>query len=194
MGRQKTYVIEEVLTVATEFFLRKGYEATSLNELVTATGLNRQSMYNEFGDKEGLFLACIKHYTLEERNLRTAQILSQEPLSIKNVEEFLQNRIEYVLSDNCYGCLLVNSISEREVLSQRINDRIDKIISNQEHLICNCIEAAIKNKEISKNNDCHLLANYFSCFFRGLMNMAKGSVNKNSLENMSALVLSVVKQ
>ena len=59
-----------------------------MNELVKVTNLNRHSLYNEFEDKEGFFLACVKHYTLGERNLKTVEILTREPIGMKNIEEF----------------------------------------------------------------------------------------------------------
>ncbi len=189
--KNKTAVlITDALTAATELFLRKGYEATSMDELVKTTGLNRHSMYKEFGDKEGLFLACVKHYTLDERNLKTVEILSCEPLGIKNVREFLKDRIDYALTDDCYGCLLVNTVTEREVVSKKINDRIDRIISGQEQLIFDCIEAAKKNKEISNDSDSRVLTDYLSCLFRGLMNIAKGpKKNKASLKKIEAIAM-----
>lgn len=193
MARTKEYNIEHALSSATELFLRKGYGATSLSELVKTTGLNRYSMYSEFKDKEGLFLACVKHYMLEKRNLRTVEILTQEPLGIRNVEEFLQDRIDYALSDNCYGCLLVNMVFEREAVSQKINDVIEKVTTGQEQLIFKCIEAAIKKGEISDNNDSKALTDYFSCFFRGLMSMAKESGRNNtSLKKMGIMALCAI--
>ncbi|MDA0967328.1 MAG: TetR family transcriptional regulator C-terminal domain-containing protein [Proteobacteria bacterium] len=127
--------------------------------------------------------------------MRTAEILSQEPLGIQNVEEFLQDRIDYALSDNCYGCLLVNTVSEREVVSKKINDKIDKIMANQESLILKCNDAAIKSGQISKNNNSRALTDYLSCFFRGLMNMAKSpNKNKASLKNMGTMALSPIER
>ncbi|MDA0967327.1 MAG: helix-turn-helix domain containing protein [Proteobacteria bacterium] len=55
MPRHTEYNKSDVITAATELFLRKGYEATSMSELVKTTGMNRHSMYKEFGDKEGCF-------------------------------------------------------------------------------------------------------------------------------------------
>ena len=193
MPRTKEYNIDEVLSLATKLFLRKGYEATSLNELVKVTHLNRHSLYNEFEDKEGFFLACVEYYTLEEKNLKTVEILTREPIGMKNIEEFLENRIEYALSDNCYGCLLVNTISERGVVSDKINQVIDKITIYQESLILNCLDAAIKNKEISKENDSRALKDYLSCLFRGLMNIAKTpNKDKGSLKKVGAMALSSI--
>lgn len=193
MARIKEYDLDDVLSSATELFLRKGYEATSMGELVKATGLNRHSMYSEFKDKEGLFLACVKHYTLEKRNLKTMEILTQKPLGIRNVEAFVQDRIDYALSDNCYGCLLVNTVMEREVVSPKINARIEKILAGQEGLIFQCLEAAIKKGEIPSSNHSKALTDYFSCFFRGLMNMAKmPNKNKTSLKKMGVMALRAI--
>ena len=193
MPRTKQYNIDEVLSAATELFLRKGYEATSLNELVKATNLNRHSLYSEFGDKEGLFLACVQHYTLEERNVKTVDILTREPIGIANIEAFFEDRINYALSDNCYGCLLVNTISERGAVSPKISQVIDNIALIQEVLISRCLEAAISNGEISKENDSQALSDYLSCFFVGLMNVAKAPNKDNSsFKKMGAMALSAI--
>lgn len=194
MPRHKTYNIEDVLSQATKLFLRKGYDSTSMNELVEVTGLNKQSMYQEFRDKEGLFLSCIKQYTLEDRNLNTVKILTAEPLGLKNIENFLEDRIDYALTRNCYGCLLVNTVAEKEVVSRKINKKINILVKHQEDLICNALEAAVKSGEISKDNNCHTLANYLSCFFRGLMNMAKGSQNNISMNQFKNMAMAAIKK
>ncbi len=49
MGRPKEYVRDEVLDAATHVFWEKGYEGTSVSDLVEGTGLHRRSMYEEFG-------------------------------------------------------------------------------------------------------------------------------------------------
>ncbi len=46
-----------------DLFWEQGYESTSLSDLVETTGVNRVSLYREFGDKRGLYLACLDRYT-----------------------------------------------------------------------------------------------------------------------------------
>ena len=58
----KRFDRDEVLDQAAQAFWRKGYEATSIQDLETATGLGRGSLYNAFGDKQGLFLAVLNRY------------------------------------------------------------------------------------------------------------------------------------
>ena len=97
MGRPKEYAREEVLKAATEVFWEKGYEGTSVTELVEGTGLHRRSMYEEFGDKDGLFLACLKFFANETSKPLLA-ILQKEPLGMNNIETFLRNRVDYASS------------------------------------------------------------------------------------------------
>ncbi len=62
MPRQKQYDPNVVVERAMNVFWEKGYEATSVQDLVDATGINRFSMYQAFGDKRGLFLRALEHY------------------------------------------------------------------------------------------------------------------------------------
>ena len=52
MSRPREYDRDEVLEKTTNLFWEKGFEATSINEVVARTGLNKHSLYNEFGEKE----------------------------------------------------------------------------------------------------------------------------------------------
>ena len=62
MPSPKGYNREEVLDLAIELFRRQGYSATSTAELVAELGMNRKSMYAEFGSKQELFEAVLEHY------------------------------------------------------------------------------------------------------------------------------------
>lgn len=193
MARKKEYKKETVIEAATKLFWQKGYNGTSMNDLVKHTGLNKQSMYKEFGNKESLFLYCLSYYVIDDHK-EVREILTKEPLSLNNVEEFLNNRINYALSDHCHGCLLVNTVIEKETLSEKINDRVYSILKAQETLIYFCLDAAMKRGEISKDNDSESLSIYFSCFFRGLMNAGRTAMDKSSINQMRSLLMTAIKK
>jgi AcrR family transcriptional regulator len=50
---------EAIQAAALEVFLRQGYAATTLDDIASATPASRQTVYNQFGDKERLFLAVV---------------------------------------------------------------------------------------------------------------------------------------
>ncbi|GGZ24883.1 TetR/AcrR family transcriptional regulator [Asticcacaulis endophyticus] len=61
-GRPRAYDPGEVLDKALKVFWQKGFAATSLDDLVEATGVNRPSLYAGFGDKESLYLKAMQRY------------------------------------------------------------------------------------------------------------------------------------
>ena len=58
MGRTKQYERTKLLDRAVELFRNQGFNGTSTAELVDELGINRKSMYAEFGSKEELFEAA----------------------------------------------------------------------------------------------------------------------------------------
>ena len=62
MPWEKSYKETDVLERAMLAFWARGYEATSINDLVEATGINRGSIYAAFDDKHGLFTQALQHY------------------------------------------------------------------------------------------------------------------------------------
>ena len=66
MGRKRSFDDDEVLARAREVFLEHGYEGTSIDALVKATGLLRGSLYGAFGSKRGMFVAALHEATDSE--------------------------------------------------------------------------------------------------------------------------------
>lgn len=62
MPKQKTYTHDELLASAMQQFWVAGYHATSMDDLVKATQVSRHGIYNSFGSKHGLFIACLRAY------------------------------------------------------------------------------------------------------------------------------------
>lgn len=63
MGRNRTFVEDDVIALCADVFRQTGYEGTSIDDLVQATGLHRGSLYKAFGSKRGLFILALKNAT-----------------------------------------------------------------------------------------------------------------------------------
>lgn len=61
-GRPLQFDPDQAIESAMRVFWLKGYEGTSLNDLTEAMGINKPSLYAQFGDKRGLFIAALDHY------------------------------------------------------------------------------------------------------------------------------------
>ena len=62
MARPKAFNEDEALAAAMEVFWRTGYERASLDVLLQAMGISKQSLYDTFGDKRALYLKALAHY------------------------------------------------------------------------------------------------------------------------------------
>src|SRR3546814_21123720 len=62
MARPKGFDTAAALERAMELFWQQGYAATSMEQLVAAMGISRQSLYDTYGDKHALFLAALDSY------------------------------------------------------------------------------------------------------------------------------------
>jgi len=191
MNRPREYKKEDVLEAATNVFWKKGFNSTSMNDLVEATGLNKHSMYSEFKSKEGLFLACIDNY-VNKSTKSIADILAEKPLGIRNIKAFFENRIEYASSGECDGCLLVNTAVEGKTLNDKLNKIVNNNLHGQRTIFYECLRAAQENGEIPKEKDCKMLADYLMCFLEGLMVMGKTNPTKKSVNKIMDTVMQVI--
>ena len=81
-GRPKVFDREAALDKAMTLFWQHGYEATSLADLVEATGAKAPTLYAEFTNKEGLFRAVLDRYiTALPRNTKPSCFVKKKALS-----------------------------------------------------------------------------------------------------------------
>src|SRR5215831_79435 len=114
MARPKDYDRDDVLLGARDLFWEQGYEATSITELEERTGLNRSSLYHEFGSKYGLFEAALDCYADRVIAMLFAD-LRDESARLDTVASLFTRLAEAFRSEaavSTRGCLMVNSIAE----------------------------------------------------------------------------------
>jgi len=107
MARPINYDKTEVLDRLTHVFWQKGYNACTIDDLVQASGLNRSSLYNSFGNKESIFRLVLEHYKSNYSEHRLIQLKNTTPVK-KAFEDYFISLID---SDKKrLGCLQINTI------------------------------------------------------------------------------------
>jgi TetR/AcrR family transcriptional repressor of nem operon len=143
MSRQRQFDPNVVLDSAMAVFWRKGFEGSSLSDLVEATGVQRQSLYNAFADKRGLFASVLERYREHVR-------LSLQPLeSGKARMADVRRYIASVLRDQGKGgfgaCLLVKTAFADEVADPEIRRSVQEgaraVRSAFARVVSQCVEA-----------------------------------------------------
>lgn len=112
MPWEKRFDVDDALTKAMHAFWARGYEATSIRDLVDRMGINRGSLYATFGDKRSLFIQALRHYDKRHREAWLGAREAAGPPREAIIAAF-DGAIETVLTDkNHDGCLLVNTALE----------------------------------------------------------------------------------
>lgn len=66
MPKVKQFDRGHVLKEAAHIFKQKGYNGTSIDDILKATGLSRSSLYDSFSDKHSLYLQALELYKQQE--------------------------------------------------------------------------------------------------------------------------------
>ena len=176
MGRTREFDDEAVLDRAAELFWRRGYDVVSVQDLESSTGLGRGSLYNAFGDKEGLFIAALDRYAerfgsvpfrhLEERDVGTG---------IRRLLEAIVERMEKPA--NPRGCLLTNTSLAFGTGSSRIDAYVTGKIAEMERRLEEAITRARDEGQIPADANPRQLARYYCAVAQalGVMHKAFGA-------------------
>jgi TetR/AcrR family transcriptional repressor of nem operon len=113
MPRRRVIPCDEVLHRATTLFWRQGYEATSVEDLVQATGANRAGLYGAFTGKRGLFLRALDHYR-DGFVGRALAGVEETGASISAILAYFDALIDLDVQRGLPGpgCLMANSMTE----------------------------------------------------------------------------------
>lgn len=139
MARPQEFDTQQVLTKAMNLFWEKGYEATSLSDLMAATGLSKSSLYGAFGDKRELFLAAFDVYRQHRRRDMT-RLLSTEPARAGIVSFFKSLFADLDSATPQNGCMSVNQAVEMAPRDVRVKE----MVSDDFVTIHDALTAAIK--------------------------------------------------
>ena len=121
MARTKDFDESEVLAKAIKLFWQKGYNGTSMQDLVDGLGISRSSIYDTFGDKHQLYLKALGTYRQNAIGVRD-QILHASVPAKAAIRQLMDLTIDQMIRDKQHkGCFLVNSAVENAPHDKEIN-------------------------------------------------------------------------
>lgn len=184
MPREKQFEDEAVLRQAMELFWKQGYHATSIDDLVGHTGINRASLYHAFGGKRNLFEQALATY---QRNSAAAvrNFLASQSSVKQGFRGMFMYAIDEVLADpDGKGCFVVNTTTELmpgdEIMEQAL-------LQNQalfEEIFYDFLEKGVASGEISAQKNLREVAAYLFMVNNGLKVLSKINRDRSKLEGM----------
>ena len=192
MARQKEFDREEALQKAMEVFWARGYGAASIHDLVQHMGINRQSLYDTFGDKHSLYLQALDRYRQVESR-RLIEWLERPGSVKKNLRQLFREAVETALSDREHrGCFMGNATSE---LAGRCKETASRTCSNMtatEEAFYRALLRGTKEGDIRGVRDPRAAARFLYCVLQGLVLMAKARQDRKVLNDVVKVTLSLL--
>ncbi|GMK37758.1 putative HTH-type transcriptional regulator YezE [Paenibacillus sp. CCS19] len=173
MVRAKAFDPAAALNKAMHVFWKHGYEKTSVGDLLDALGINRGSLYDTFGDKHTLFLACLNRYS-EAYMSRVFGALSQPTPVVPTLTQLFRNVKDLVHEDQeSWGCLMVNTANELGIHDAAVNELVTNNFLQLEQAFAGFLEAGKARGEVRAETDTAACARYLVSSFAGIATMAK---------------------
>ncbi len=194
MARNKAFLEEEVLNRAMQVFWKKGYNATSMEDLVTAMGINRASLYDTFGDKKQLFLKILAFYQHQSNQNINAVMARKKPSPKAQLIAFAELLMEESLdaTQESRGCLLANATSEMALLDPDICQFVTNNVQSFEQTFENLIRQGQVMGEFAAPISPQYAATFLSNFLYGVRTVSKTKPDATKMRESLVLALSVL--
>lgn len=183
MARPRQFEEAVVLEAAIQCFWSRGYEATSVQDLVASSGLAAASLYNAFGDKRSMFRAALDQYVetrLGER-MRRCDALAPD----QAIRAFFNDIVERSLDDPDHkGCMLVNSALELAPHDAEFRKRVAGALARVESFFLRHIEAGQAAGSITRSMPAKVLAGHLVGILMGVRVLARARPERRVLANV----------
>lgn len=193
MPRPKNFDTDQALERAVEAFWRKGYAATSIQDLLDDMGLNRGSLYATYGDKRRLFETAVAHYrhTVVEPRLLA---LEAEDAGLPAIHAFFATFLDRVRAGRGrHGCLMTNTCVELAPHDPAMAAKAQQNLARIEGAFAHALRGAQVRGELSPDQDPRGLGRFLTATLQGLQVLAKAGLPAAHLEDVVDIALNTLK-
>ncbi|MDR3485204.1 MAG: TetR/AcrR family transcriptional regulator [Bradyrhizobium sp.] len=169
-----------VIAAAIDVFKQRGFAAASISDLTEATGLSRSSLYQRFGDKDGLFREVLAAYTERVlQRMNSAQSGTARGRMEATLHAFISDG-----SSKIAGCLIARSCSEIPELSDGGTAAARKGASIQREFLANIVRQGIATGELAKDTDVDAMAWHYLGVLQAVSNFPKAGAGEAVIKRM----------
>lgn len=188
MARNKEFIQEEKLNKAKELFWKKGYLGTSMQDLVSSTGLNPGSIYGTFGNKHQLFLDSLKLYCKEmtEQYQQTIDENSQSPLCA--LERAIDKAIDIAFKAD-KACMAVKTSFEIASADSEVRQILTNQADDIRNMMAELIHKAQQTGEISRTENPQIIAAFILSNFAGFWHLQNLYQDINMVKMMATFLM-----
>jgi TetR/AcrR family transcriptional repressor of nem operon len=190
MARPKEFSVEEALEQGMHLLWSQGYEATSLEDLISAMHLSKSSFYDTFGSKHNFLLTALTHYS--------DVIVGQIAGDLQKGSAFSAISRSFDLALNPpgkwpRGCFIQNCAVELAHRDPRARAGVCKGFKRLEQGYYQAVIRGQENGEFARTQDAHTLGRYLVSSLNGLQVLARAGIEDRALREVVKVTLAVLK-
>jgi AcrR family transcriptional regulator len=179
---------QQVIASALDVFWRKGLHDATMQDLAAATGVQRGSLYNAYGDKEAIFLRAFDQYA--EEFLETTRRVLAEGDPAARLQKFFEMIVVNMTSGSPpRGCLTTRTALDAAVSSPAVRQRVQGLLGRLEQLVSEAIGSALSRR---LTIDADRLARVVVTFTRGLAVMERAGYGRKQLKEAASTFIDVL--
>ncbi len=183
MARPREFDEVVVLDAAVLCFWSRGYEATSIRDLIEKTGLTGASLYNAFGDKRAFYQRALDHYVEGSVGERIRRCEAMEPRAA--IEAFFGEIVKRSLDDKDHkGCMLVNAALDVAPHDPAFKDAVAGVLTRIEDFFLRNVSQGQADGSISTSHAAEDLARHLLGVLMGVRVLARVRPDQALLEGI----------
>lgn len=182
MPRCREFDIDHALDQALNAFWLKGYEATSMADLMSAMGLSKSSFYECFGSKREALLAALSRYSTRVLAETRRHFSADGPVA-PLLAAWVRHSIDPAAcrpSQRC-GCLIVNVAVELAPHDREIEDAVRRHLDRLAAFLAEIIQRGNADGSIPCGFEPAHSADLLLNLIAGIQVLAKGGVETHRL-------------
>jgi TetR/AcrR family transcriptional repressor of nem operon len=189
MARTKEFDPDEALRRALDLFWERGYEATSMADLVARLGVARASIYATFGGKHELYLKAFEHY-LRTTDPAVAEALAQPGPVLPQVRALIESYAAESSRDRPrHGCFVVNAAVELAARDPEAARLVEASWTFLEASLTSALTRARAQGELAADRDPRALARFLVVFLQGVRVLGRAPADDDRLRDATRQAL-----
>lgn len=174
-----------------EAFWAKGYEATSVQDLLDAMGINRGSMYDTFGDKHAIFVAALEHY-VDSFGAHWSSVLNRPGSPIGNLRAML-DEVATVATDRLQrGCMITNCAIELAPRDPVVADALKGVFGQIDKLVRHTLDRAVEAGELPAGANTRAQTRFVVATIQGMLVLGKSTHSRKELNDVVDVAFSAL--
>jgi TetR/AcrR family transcriptional repressor of nem operon len=191
MARTKEFNPEKSLDAAVEVFWERGYERTSLDDLMNKMGIARQSLYDTFGDKRALYLKALERYR-DKNHAYLRSTLEGDRAVKKGFSRIFEDLIEGGRKEHARGCLLLSANLELAGHDEEVAKLLSQNEATVEEIFARALRRGRKRGEIGAKKDPDGLARFLAATIQGMRATARLNRDRKGLKSIATVALAAL--